>query len=144
MRLLSRTVGIAINLIIYHVIPFGTSAEKRQHFLKLRRDPLLANMDLADIAPGIVQSLSGPYATEHSRKSLMDSLPRLHKESHLKSLQATVNFDVRHAIAQIVCPTLVVVGEFDALTPLSEAQAICAEIRNSHLVVIAGAGHLSN
>lgn len=41
-------------------------------------------------------------------------------------------------------PTLIVVGSEDALTPPSEAEAMRAKIRSSRLVMIEGAGHVSN
>lgn len=47
-------------------------------------------------------------------------------------------------LEQIKCPTLIVVGENDAITPLSEAEAMKAGIANSEFEIITGAGHLSN
>jgi pimeloyl-ACP methyl ester carboxylesterase len=47
-------------------------------------------------------------------------------------------------LASIACPTLVIVGEQDALTPPSVAQEYAAQIPGAQLVVITNAGHLSN
>jgi pimeloyl-ACP methyl ester carboxylesterase len=47
-------------------------------------------------------------------------------------------------LARITCPTLVVVGEEDGLTPVADSQALHEAISRSHLVVIPGAGHLSS
>jgi pimeloyl-ACP methyl ester carboxylesterase len=41
-------------------------------------------------------------------------------------------------------PTLVVVGEFDALTPPADSEAIAAGISGAQLVRIDQAGHMSN
>jgi pimeloyl-ACP methyl ester carboxylesterase len=41
-------------------------------------------------------------------------------------------------------PTLVLVGNDDALTPPARAEALAAAIRGARLVTIPGAGHLSN
>jgi pimeloyl-ACP methyl ester carboxylesterase len=120
------------------------SEQDRRQFLRLRRDPLLANRAIADIVPTLVESLSGPFATDASREALAESLLLLHRESYIKSVEATVDFDIRHAIHEISCPTLVLVGEFDRLTPLEEAQAIATAIPGARLVVIPRAGHLSN
>jgi pimeloyl-ACP methyl ester carboxylesterase len=120
------------------------SHEERLEFLRLRRDPLLAGESLRKIAPELVDSLTGPHASPEAREALHDSLLRLHKEMYVKSVEATVNFDVTASVHRIVCPTLVVVGEMDRLTPVSEARAICHEIRGSRLVVIPRAGHISN
>ncbi|HZS42215.1 MAG TPA: alpha/beta fold hydrolase [Polyangia bacterium] len=47
-------------------------------------------------------------------------------------------------LARIDCPTLVLVGADDALTPPAEARALAAAIRGARLVEIGAAGHLSN
>jgi len=51
--------------------------------------------------------------------------------------------DSRPTLEQIRCPTLVLVGEQDALTPPERASEIAAGIRGSRLVSVAGCGHLS-
>lgn len=52
--------------------------------------------------------------------------------------------DSTSLLSDIDVPTLVVVGEDDALTPVAEAEAMHAAIRGSRLEIIAGAGHLAN
>ncbi len=52
--------------------------------------------------------------------------------------------DSTPTLATINVPTLVVVGEEDALTPVKEARTLHAGIAGSRLEVIAGAGHVSN
>jgi pimeloyl-ACP methyl ester carboxylesterase len=47
-------------------------------------------------------------------------------------------------LATIRCPTLVVVGEEDTITPVSEAEALQRAIAGSSLAVLPRAGHLSN
>ena len=50
--------------------------------------------------------------------------------------------DGRSALAGIACPTLVVCGRNDALTPLAYAEEIAAAVPDSRLVVIDASGHL--
>jgi pimeloyl-ACP methyl ester carboxylesterase len=52
--------------------------------------------------------------------------------------------DSTATLATIGCPTLVLVGEQDALTPPAEAEKLAAGIKGAKLVKLAGAGHLSN
>ena len=52
--------------------------------------------------------------------------------------------DARPGLAAITCPTLIVVGADDALTPPSAAEALRDGIAGSSLVVIPDAGHMSN
>jgi 3-oxoadipate enol-lactonase len=47
-------------------------------------------------------------------------------------------------LPKIQCPTLIVVGEEDTLTPPSESEAMAAAIPSAHLEKLAAAGHLSN
>jgi pimeloyl-ACP methyl ester carboxylesterase len=52
--------------------------------------------------------------------------------------------DSTPTLAAIACPTLVVVGEEDQLTPPAEAEKMAAGIRGAKLARIPGAGHLPN
>lgn len=47
-------------------------------------------------------------------------------------------------LPQISCPTLIVVGDEDKLTPTTDAETLAQFITASSLEVINGAGHLSN
>lgn len=55
-----------------------------------------------------------------------------------------VRADSSDLLAQLSCPTLVIVGEEDALTPPSPTRLYAAQIPGAQLVVIPHAGHLSN
>jgi pimeloyl-ACP methyl ester carboxylesterase len=46
-------------------------------------------------------------------------------------------------LPSVPAPTLIIVGEHDAITPPEKAQAMAGEIPNVELVTIAGAGHMS-
>jgi 3-oxoadipate enol-lactonase len=52
--------------------------------------------------------------------------------------------DATPGLQSINVPTLVIVGELDALTPPSASEAMMKLLPNGTLVVIPGAGHLSN
>ena len=51
--------------------------------------------------------------------------------------------DSRPLLASIRCPTLVVVGDGDELTPPELAREICTGISGARLVVVPECGHLS-
>src|SRR5262249_45367099 len=51
--------------------------------------------------------------------------------------------DSRPGLAAIRCPTLMLVGEQDALTPPDRAREIAAGIAGSRLVTVPNCGHLS-
>jgi pimeloyl-ACP methyl ester carboxylesterase len=52
--------------------------------------------------------------------------------------------DATALLPSIACPTLVVVGTEDVLTPVADARAMAAAIPHAKLVELAGVGHLSN
>ena len=47
-------------------------------------------------------------------------------------------------LSTVTCPTLVVVGDEDTLTPPPEAEKMVAGIKGARLARIPGAGHLPN
>jgi pimeloyl-ACP methyl ester carboxylesterase len=63
----------------------------------------------------------------------------------LGALEAMMNRpDSTETLPTIDVPTLIIVGEEDALTPPKESEAMRSAIRGSRLEVLAGAGHLTN
>jgi 3-oxoadipate enol-lactonase len=52
--------------------------------------------------------------------------------------------DTTESLSKITVPTLILVGEHDALTPVSSARLMNEKIRRSELHVISNAAHLSN
>ena len=52
--------------------------------------------------------------------------------------------DATAQLPQIAVPTLVVVGEEDAITPVDDARALARGIAHASLTILPGAGHLSN
>jgi 3-oxoadipate enol-lactonase len=52
--------------------------------------------------------------------------------------------DTTESLSKINVPTLILVGEHDALTPVSAARSMNEKIRQSELYVISDAAHLSN
>ncbi len=122
----------------------GFSDEKKKAFIASRKEPLMAGKEPKDIAAPVARTLVGPNASEHAFNRLVDSMNRLHKESYIKSIEATVMMDVRNDLAAIAAPTLVVVGSEDKLTTVAMATEIAAEIPGAELAVIDNAGHLSN
>lgn len=55
-----------------------------------------------------------------------------------------VRRDQTDLLPSINVPTLIVVGDEDSITPPADAEAMSAKIEGSRLVVVEGAGHLSN
>jgi 3-oxoadipate enol-lactonase len=120
------------------------SEEARAEFVRLRKEPLLAGKAPKDIAPVVARTLIGDPANAEAFAQLVDSMSRLHKESYIKTIEASVGMDHAELYAGIDKPTLVVVGALDRLTTPDMAREIVARIPGARLAVIEGAGHLSN
>ncbi len=60
-----------------------------------------------------------------------------------KTLVSLVNTDLRDILPQISCPSLLIWGENDTATPLSDAKLIESLIPDAGLCVIKGTGHFS-
>ena len=58
-----------------------------------------------------------------------------------QTLVSLVNTDLRDIISNITCPTLLIWGENDTATPLSDAKIIESLIKDCGLCVIENAGH---
>lgn len=60
-----------------------------------------------------------------------------------QTLVSLVNTDLRDIIPNIDCPTLLIWGDKDTATPLSDAKIIESLIKDSGLCVLEGAGHFA-
>ena len=120
------------------------SPAQRQAFVDSRRAPLLAGKEPRDIADAVARSLVGPQARPEHLQQLVDSIAALHKESYIKSLQATVDQVVLGDISAIRAPAHFIVGANDTLTPVAMHHEMAAKMGGAPVSVLSNAGHLSN
>ncbi len=78
-------------------------------------------------------------------KSLQSIVERTAPQSIYGTLLAlAARTDTTAALPNIKCPTLILVGEKDTLTPVSASQSMKDKIPNAQMFVIPHAGHMSN
>lgn len=118
--------------------------EQRRAFVDSRRAPLLAGKTPADIAEPVARSLMGPKATPAHFRQLADSIAALHKDSYIKSLEATVNQVTLGDISRIETPAHFIVGADDPLTPPAMHHEMAAKMHGAPVSLVDDAGHLSN
>lgn len=87
--------------------------------------------------------------TRRVQQELNDPLDRMMRRQHVESVAAALEAlrdrpDSTPTLETITVPTLVVCGEEDVMTPVTDSRTIHAGIRGSQLALIPGAGHLSN
>jgi 3-oxoadipate enol-lactonase len=124
-------------LVLANTTPgFGSlTPQQVREFVEQRR-----NADPIELA----QRLVSPHARPGARDDLVASLRAVHRESYLKTLEASVAQDQAAAIERIRAPTLVVTSEDDRLYPPAIAQDMVRRIPGARLALIERAGHLSN
>lgn len=78
-----------------------------------------------------------PDAVEERRAVLL----RMDPKAFIAACRALERVDLRAALGRIANPTLVVVGELDAATPLDLARALAAGISGAQFTLLPGCGH---
>ena len=62
-------------------------------------------------------------------------------EAYERQMEATIAFNSRDRLHRISCPTLVMCGEDDVMTPMRFGRSLTERIEGSRLVTIGGTGH---
>ncbi len=88
------------------------------------------------------------HRKRHGDAALKATVRAMNEETgagaYLRQQQAIMGRpDSRPGFAAIICPTLVLVGDDDQLTPPALAHEMAAGIRGSRLVIVPDSGHLS-
>lgn len=122
----------------------ANSPERIEAFLAARRQPLLDGKTPAQLAPDLARAIAGPNITAEAWRELVDSLSALRPRSYIKTLEAATRHQTFPPFGGIRVPTLVMVGSEDRVAPPAAARAMAAAIPGARLVVLDGAGHISN
>jgi 3-oxoadipate enol-lactonase len=116
----------------------------QKSFIEARLGPLDRGASMAELAPTLVKELVGdapdPRGLELAR-SCMASVP---EASYRASMLALLGFDQRHALKDIVVPTLVLSGSRDKNAPAPMMEKMASYIPGASYVELEGAGHLVN
>lgn len=116
-------------------------AKRRELIATVTRD------GVGTIVPTLIGQQLGP-STRSANPALVSQVEMLLRRAPASGVigaaQAMIDrIDSTPTLESITVPTLVLVGEEDTLTPVSDAIAISSTIRGSRLVTIPSAGHLS-
>jgi pimeloyl-ACP methyl ester carboxylesterase len=126
-----------------------TSARPETPEQTARRQPQIALAEAGRFAE--VPALQFPFFVHRNRQDDGELRRRVRMMAEETGAQAFLRqqkaimtrFDARPLLTSIKCPTLVLVGDGDALTPPPLAEEIAAAITGSRLVVVPDCGHLS-
>ncbi len=109
---------------------------------------LVERSGVEGVAGAMLPALVG--RTSHAeRPEIVAEVRRLVLANHPEAVRAAVSAMMTRPnstplLASIACPTLVVVGEEDVITPVADATALHDAIPGSRLAVLPAAGHLAN
>jgi 3-oxoadipate enol-lactonase len=116
---------------------------------KARRDEAIAtarSSGVGAIVEGMLPRLLSPLSL--SNRDLLDRARRIMLRQKPETVEADLKAmrdrpDARASLSAIAVPTLVLVGEQDALTPPADSEAMAEAIPGARLVTVPGAGHLA-
>ncbi len=124
--------------------------------LKIHAIVLIGTGAKLNVAPTIIEMISntfneamnflGQYAYSNNIDlKIIEKNERLirsnGKEILLADFEACKNFDQRTEISRITCPTLIICGENDQMTPVKFSTYLHEHIKNSRLEIIPSGGH---
>lgn len=122
---------------------FGMDGTDPDEWMTDRLAPLDDGEVPATMAAGVLDAIAGKPLDAIVRADLVEAFGRIPVSGFRAAVQCLPTNDVRDQLHLIEQPTLVIVGELDAETPLSYAQVLADGLVNAHLVVLDGIGHLS-
>lgn len=112
----------------------------------------LADLAIQEGARPVAKQLIPKLLGETTRASNAELVARVEKMIFSASIAGIANAslgmalrpDFNPTLKEITCPTLILVGEEDTLTPVATAEHLRDNIANAEMQVIPHAGHLSN
>jgi 3-oxoadipate enol-lactonase len=85
----------------------------------------------------------GPNAPQSAYDTLVAALSAVHRESYLKTVEASVAQDLAAPVEKIRVPTLVIAGKHDPLYPANVTHGLASRIPGARLAEL-DCGHVSN
>jgi pimeloyl-ACP methyl ester carboxylesterase len=115
---------------------------------KAKRDELIALANSAGVS-GVLDQMLPKMLAPPARPELVETVRTIAVGQSAATVAAALAAlrdrpDATTSLGAITVPTLILVGEQDAITPPVMAQSLAGRIPGSRLVTIPGAGHLNN
>ncbi len=123
---------------------FGLDGTDPEQWRAARLAPLEEGQRPADFAERVLRSLAGPGISDEAFRQQVHAMGRIGPAALRRSVECLVTHDTRPLLAKITAPTLVLVGDADAETPVAYSSFLADHIAGASLTVIEGAGHLLN
>ena len=111
------------------------------------RDRSLAaaeELGMRGLAEARAEALLAAPADPHVRHKVIETMSRIDPAAYALAAEAVWLADLREEAAAVRCPTLVLCGSEDRITPPDLSLALKTLIPDAGLIEVAGAGHLPN
>jgi pimeloyl-ACP methyl ester carboxylesterase len=124
---------------------FGSpTGDFQKKFVAERLAPLDAGKTMADMAPGAVAGIMGPYADPAGRALFVEQYGQVPEATYRAAVQCLVSFDERANLAAIKVPVLCLGAEHDRQAPPAMVQKMASKIPGAQYVYLDGLGHMPN
>ena len=101
-------------------------------------------LGMAGLAQARAEALLAAPPNPEVRDEVIATMSRIDPRTYVQAAKAVWLADQRKRVRAIRCPTLIMVGSADRITPPSLSDDLKDRIPHAALVEISGAGHLSN
>lgn len=101
-------------------------------------------MTMRALAEARVGALVGQAASQGLRQQVITTMAAIEPAAYRIGAEAVWLADQTERVGRIEVPTLIIVGDEDEITPPPLSEDLHRRIRGSTLVIVNGAGHLSN
>lgn len=102
------------------------------------------DLGMRGLAEARVDALLAASALPDVRSEVIETMARIDLEAYRLGAEAVWLADQRERAERVACPTLILCGSEDRITPPALSEALKDLIPHAALVEIAGAGHLTN
>ncbi len=109
-----------------------------------RAEQVVATLSMPEFAEARAPLVLRPNAPAELVRAVRENMSRIDQRSYRWAAVAVWTADYLDDLPRVQTPTLVLVGEHDALTPRALSEELAAGIRGARLVCLPDAGHLSN
>jgi len=118
--------------------------EWQQEFVRKRLEPLEAGKTLADLAPQMMQDLTGDSSDPVGMSLALHSIQAVPNEAFAAGVRCIVGFDQRANLPNLTMPVLVLSGAQDTNAPAPMMEKMASKIPGARYVCLEGMGHLGN
>lgn len=122
----------------------AVGAEKADAFYEARAAMMQRGTPMAELADTLTPALVWQGAQSPAYPEAWASMAQLRPASYLRALEAVRDFENPLPSGLPAVPTLVLVGEHDAVLPSSASRELAERLDLPRMTTLAGAGHLSN